>query len=302
MSRLTPVWTSLHSLFVLAIAPVALGTAVISWAEDLWLALGIAMLFAATAAVGLAFDPFIGLVVGLAGASSVVLLKQIAGAWNPVTFVGSLGEVILLFLTGAVAGFVGSRLRGQALPGRTEDDDAGSPFAGSLGILPRHMGELRFEEEVDRARRYGRALSLLRINIDMHAGEDTRAQPAEAEAVMRAVARLVENLTRVTDIPFSCGSNSFAIIFPETAITGALTLASHLVDAILTATVATRADGGRRRIGEFAGVRLGVAAYPEHGDSAEALMESALRAVRDLRESGATAPGADPKQVIVPHG
>ena len=204
MSRLTPVWTSLHSLFVLAIVPVAIGTAVTAWTEDLWLALAIAALFAATAAAGLAFDPFVGLVVGLAGASSMVLLKQLTGAWNPVTFVGSVGEVVLLFLTGAVAGFVGSRLRRSTTLNGTENSGVETPFAGSLGILPRDMGELRFEEEVDRARRYGRELSILRIDIDVDRAENTQAQPAEVEAVIRAVARLVENLARVTDVPFSC--------------------------------------------------------------------------------------------------
>ena len=66
--------------------------------------------------------------------------------------------------------------------------------------------------------------------------------------------------------------------------------------------MATRAEGGRRRIDEFAGVRLGVAAYPEHGDSAEALMESASRAVENLQESGASAPVSNPEQASVAHG
>lgn len=294
MSRLTPVWTEFHSSSILTIVPVALGTAVSAWTEDFWVALGIAFLFAATAAVGLAFDPFIGLVVGLAGASSVVLLKQLAGVWNPASFAGSLGEVLLLFLTGAVAGYAGSRLRRASASKGSEQPGAALPFPGSLGILPRTMGELRFEEEVDRAKRYGRALSLLRIDVD------TDPDEAEAEAVNRAVARLVENLTRVTDVPFAFDKNCFAVVLPETGIAGALTLASHLVDAAATATVATRTEGGRRRISDFAGVRLGVASFPQHGKSPEALMESAN--TEDLQENEPFSPVADPERTEVSLG
>ena len=281
MSRLTPEWTKYHSLVALSMAPVAVGTSVAAWAEEFWLALAIALLLLLTAAVGLAFDPLLSLVVGLAGASGMVLLKQISAAWTPERFLASLAEVVFFLAAAVVAGFVGQQLRRLISQTTTAvEQPLQSPAVGSLGFLPSGPGEMRVEEELDRAKRYRRELSVLRVAVDVH--PEQAADAAVRDGVVRAVGRLLESQIRIIDVPYADDENCFVAILPETSLNGALVLASHMVDAVANATLAVGSARDRRSIGDFASIRFGVASYPEHGDTAAELINTTRRAIDEL--------------------
>lgn len=77
----------------------------------------------------------------------------------------------------------------------------------------RHFFE-RFEEEVDRARRYGSQLSMIMIDIDLFKNvNDTYGHPI-GDVVLKEVARLLAANIRVSDIVARYGGEEFAILIP----------------------------------------------------------------------------------------
>ena len=96
------------------------------------------------------------------------------------------------------------------------------------GLDNRREFQRRLDEEIERARRYGRPLSLLMLDIDcFKAVNDTHGHPAGDE-VLRVVAARIRAALRPTDHTARYGGEEFAVILPETAGAGAVTAAEHI--------------------------------------------------------------------------
>ena len=284
MSRLIPGWTRAHLYALALLAPPLLGTAVSAWGDPPRPGPAIPALFALTAAVAVGVDPLVSFAPGLAGAAAMIFLKQSSGLWGPETFAPSSLETLAFVTTGLAAGFAGSGLRRMHRPEAAPATPTSQPAAfGPLGLLPAELGELRLEEEVDRARMYRRPLALMRISLEPL--ESPRPSGAEREAVGRAVARCVQSALRITDVPFACGDDCIVAILPETDRLDARRLASRLAAALRAATFHVRPEGGRavrRPVMDHAIVRVGLAAFPEDGATAGELLEASARALAEL--------------------
>ncbi len=274
MSRLTPVWTRRHFRTVPLLAALTIGGVAVG-GEPLFVGLGVGALLIVTAAVAVGFDAFIGVVIGLFAAALLVVGKQVAGVWRPEWFGTSTAEVLSLLLVGGAAGALGAVLRPVGREPETEHS-VESRAAGALDLLPRHLGELRIEEELDRAHRYDRPLAMFRIQIYPH--ESAALDPAMQEALVRAVARTVESLIRIIDIPYADETTSLVVVQPETTFEDGLAFVARLADAVSTASFAVRSAGSRFPVREHATIRIGIVAYPDHGDTRAALLTAATQA------------------------
>ena len=99
---------------------------------------------------------------------------------------------------------------------------------GLTGLYNRRVFQERLEEEVGRANRYQRPLSLLMIDIDhfkMH--NDTHGH-LWGDAILVEVGRLLKELCRTSDIVARYGGEEFAMILPETTQAQALCIANRL--------------------------------------------------------------------------
>jgi two-component system, cell cycle response regulator len=100
-----------------------------------------------------------------------------------------------------------------------------------------------FDEELrgsfELARRYDRPLSLAVIDVDHFKPiNDTHGHPA-GDAVLRAVAQVLEGGTRQTDFVARIGGEEFAILLPETPLFEAMQFGEKIRAAIATATIRT---------------------------------------------------------------
>ncbi|MEA2490585.1 MAG: hypothetical protein QOH21_2377 [Acidobacteriota bacterium] len=100
-----------------------------------------------------------------------------------------------------------------------------------------------FDEEIrtafELARRYERPLSLAVIDVDHFKPiNDVHGHPA-GDAVLRAVAQVLDGGTRQTDFVSRIGGEEFAILLPETPLFEAMQFAEKIRSAVATATIRT---------------------------------------------------------------
>jgi diguanylate cyclase (GGDEF)-like protein len=138
----------------------------------------------------------------------------------------------------------------------------------------------RLREEIARAQRHGRPMSLLFADLDnFKAFNDTHGHRMGDELLREVAARLRATVRR-TDFAARYGGDEFAVILPETSINGASVACDNL----------RRTIGGEPfKIGSQR-VRVtvsgGLAAYPEGGATAEDLIDACDRALREAKRGG----------------
>jgi len=99
---------------------------------------------------------------------------------------------------------------------------------GLTGLYNHRYFQEALETELDRARRYGHALSLVLLDIDFFKQVNDRFGHPAGDEVLRQVADTLVRLVRRCDIVARYGGEEFAIILPETGLTGAKVLAQRV--------------------------------------------------------------------------
>lgn len=103
---------------------------------------------------------------------------------------------------------------------------------GLTGTLNRRSFFERGNEEVQRAKRYGRSLGILMVDIDHFKSiNDTHGHPAGDEAI-RSLVRCIRSVVRQTDIVGRLGGEEFALLLPETPLDGAALVGERLRHAL----------------------------------------------------------------------
>ncbi len=131
------------------------------------------------------------------------------------------------------------------------------------------------ETEVSRAKRYGRCVNLIMIDIDhFKQYNDAHGHPA-GDMALRKLAHVLKRCVRACDYVARYGGEEFAIIVPEIAVASARGMAER----VRTLVDETEFEGEEvMPLGRLT-VSLGVAALPEHASSKEELVERADRAL-----------------------
>ncbi|MEX2394718.1 MAG: diguanylate cyclase, partial [Actinomycetota bacterium] len=150
------------------------------------------------------------------------------------------------------------------------------------GLGNRRAFRERLESEVERARRYGRDLSLLVLDADRFKSiNDTFGHQAGDRTLIR-MGELLQRNRRMEDGAFRIGGDEFALVLPETGMQGATVLAERLRRRIEHAVV-----GGERDVPLT--VSIGAATFGEHGISADELFERADAALYEVKATGGNA-------------
>jgi diguanylate cyclase (GGDEF)-like protein len=107
----------------------------------------------------------------------------------------------------------------------------------ATGMLNKRSFQARGAIEIQKARRYQRPLSLLRIDADQLGAIETTYGPDGGEMVLRALTSSFFDGTRVSDLVARVNVEQFAILLPETNAEGAELLAERLRRKICDLTV-----------------------------------------------------------------
>lgn len=152
---------------------------------------------------------------------------------------------------------------------------------GLTGLYNYREFQRRLAAEVERSWRYGRQFSLLFLDIDnFKRVNDTFGHLAGDEA-LRTLAAMVTRAVRPADQLARYGGDEFAIILPETPASGALVAGERIRSSLVSQPIPI---GGGREVNCTASI--GVATYPEDGESGERLVAVADQALYAAKETG----------------
>jgi diguanylate cyclase (GGDEF)-like protein len=144
----------------------------------------------------------------------------------------------------------------------------------------RYMAET-LEREVHRARRAGSPMSILMLDIDGFKLQNDSFGHDAGDALLRAIAGLLQVSLRKEDIACRYGGEEFVLVLPEAALPDAARRAEQIREAVKAMTVPHR----NLHLGPVT-VSIGVAAFPEHGIDATTLIKSADSALYEAKRQG----------------
>jgi diguanylate cyclase (GGDEF)-like protein len=145
----------------------------------------------------------------------------------------------------------------------------------------RHFRQQLFTE-VQRVERYGRALSLMMIDIDYFKHYNDTNGHLKGNNVLRDLGRILKDLSREVDIVARYGGEEFSIILPETERRKARSLAERLRRKIEQHDFENSESQPNGRLT----VSIGTASFPDNASTAFDLLEQADRALYTAKRQG----------------
>jgi diguanylate cyclase (GGDEF)-like protein len=167
---------------------------------------------------------------------------------------------------------------------RVASDSSREPGTGRRDRLTkvynRRYFDERLEMEIERARRYGRKLSCVMVDVDGFKDVNSRHGHQAGDSVLKVLSDVLLSITRSSDVVARYGGEEFVIILPEAAGNEAAVVAERLRRAF-------EARGTCFGDGEsVVTVSCGVATYPDHASDAATLLRMVDSAVFRAKSEG----------------
>ncbi|HVU79196.1 MAG TPA: diguanylate cyclase [Gaiellaceae bacterium] len=138
------------------------------------------------------------------------------------------------------------------------------------------------QEELGRAQRFGRPMSLIMADLDLLRDINNTYGHLAGDAVLQGIAEVFRQELRHFDVPSRFGGEEFSILLPETTPQEALEVAER----IRAAVAARRFEVETSSEPIKATISMGVAAYPRDGSDANELVHQADLAVYRAKLQG----------------
>jgi diguanylate cyclase (GGDEF)-like protein len=149
------------------------------------------------------------------------------------------------------------------------------------GLFNRRYMEETLAREMHRARRAGRPMSVLMLDVDSFKQQNDRFGHDGGDAVLRELGVLLRANLRKEDIACRYGGEEFVLVLPDASLEAAGRRAEQLREAVKRLKIPFR----DAVIGPVT-VSIGVAAFPDHGDDADRLLKSADAALYAAKREG----------------
>ncbi len=149
------------------------------------------------------------------------------------------------------------------------------------GLHNRRVFMQRLEEEVERVRRHGSAVSVVIFDLDFFKKVNDTYGHDTGDVVLVAVAKIASKLKRVSDVAARLGGEEFAMLLPETDQQGAVQLAQRLRKAIERHQYLSPAGAPLNVTAS-----IGVATAQRSAKDVEKLLSSADRALYRAKNNG----------------
>ena len=145
--------------------------------------------------------------------------------------------------------------------------------------------------EVERASRFGRMLTVLVLDLDHFKDVNDTYGHAAGDTVLGEFARRIRVGLREVDVAFRQGGEEFVVLLPETDAYGGVIVAERLGAAVREIPVPIDPRRHDAATGEpvdrvAISVSIGIAVYPEHGATAQEVLDAADDALYAAKNAG----------------
>ncbi len=193
---------------------------------------------------------------------------------------GALGErdqrTLMMLASYAAVAIENARLYEQARHFAVTD--------GLTDLLNHRAFRQALDQELERAKRYALPLALIMIEIDKFKRYNDTYGHLRGDEVLRLVARVLEKEHRKqVDVIARYGGDEFVLFLPHTAKAAAAEVAERIRRAVESTPYIVGSEVTSVTLS------LGVAAYPEDGDTADTLVDAADRRMYAAKVSGGNA-------------
>jgi two-component system cell cycle response regulator len=159
---------------------------------------------------------------------------------------------------------------------------------GLTGIFNRRFFELRFTEELERARRFAGGMAVIMIDIDQFKRLNDEFGHLLGDEVLRQVSSVFHGQLRKIDVVCRYGGEEFAILLSQTSPEHALGVAEKLRKM----TESWQFPGVPRAVT----ISAGVATYAEHGCTRDELVKAADAGLYAAKQAGRNCVRSGPPQ------
>jgi diguanylate cyclase (GGDEF)-like protein len=182
--------------------------------------------------------------------------------FQPREFVAERLELLSILTSFATMSIDNARLHGRTLQLACTD--------GLTGLYNHRQFKKFFADEVARANRYDKILSIILLDVDdFKKFNDTYGHPS-GDTVLQGLANLLRELLRDCDTVFRYGGEEFVALLPETALPEAAKVAERI--RIFVETESPRFLTGITKTHGIT-VSVGVAALPDDGTDDASLLQ-----------------------------
>jgi len=152
---------------------------------------------------------------------------------------------------------------------------------GLTGTWNRRFMQMQFRQVLATATRFDRPFSILMLDLDNFKQINDTFGHQKGDEILVEFSRRVKIALREVDTFARYGGEEFICLLAETDVDGAITTAEKVRDAIRSEPFG---DARERHVSLT--VSIGVAVYPQHGDTYAALVESADQAMYRAKQLG----------------
>jgi diguanylate cyclase (GGDEF)-like protein len=146
------------------------------------------------------------------------------------------------------------------------------------GIFNRQYFDKIAAEEFEKAKTSQRHISILFVDLDHFKEVNDNYGHRTGDDVLRAIAWLVQKACRNTDIVARYGGEEIVVVLPNTISDDAVKIGEEIREIVAKQT--------RERLGIAVTVSVGVAGFPQDGDSLSSILEKADQALYQAKEKG----------------
>ncbi len=146
------------------------------------------------------------------------------------------------------------------------------------GLYNRNYFDKAVAKEFAATKSEGRVLSILIIDLDHFKSVNDKYGHQTGDEVLRGVAWLIQKACRKTDLVARFGGEEIVVVLPNTLAIDAAKIGEEIRDIIEKQTA--------NILDVAVTVSIGVAAFPEDGDSLNAILERADKALYQAKDKG----------------
>lgn len=146
------------------------------------------------------------------------------------------------------------------------------------GVITRKALDDALDENLEQAGRLNNTLSIIMFDLDHFKSVNDKFGHQTGDEVLKKVCSIVKNSIRKDDVCGRYGGEEFIVLLPSTGLSKAAEIAERLRASIEAAKVL----GDKTPVT----ISMGIAAYPEHGEWKQELIEKVDQALYIAKESG----------------